>query len=261
MESAKGIQIPIIADFVERPYFYYIEDDKTGIYFQTEDGQFGRITFLNIDSYKISRGEHLPYNFTLKKGEDYPWVYEIENSKWKEERYMYEKKHYGSSYEWSGNVEEMLSDFKHYLFKFHDEFIEVIAKGFWYEKSKTNLKNKPLQESHPSLAISNGIISEMSFENIKYRVVSNQEDKKTLIRNAYFFEQKILEIYIELEQKYTLFHTLLLQRKSERIYSVLKKPFTKDKVLNEGLVTFEEARNLIEQSIEEVSERRKQMGK
>jgi hypothetical protein len=48
----------------------------------------------------------------------------------------YENKHYGKSHEFGGNVNEMLTDLKHYLFSFHDQFMEIIARGFWFEESE-----------------------------------------------------------------------------------------------------------------------------
>ena len=48
----------------------------------------------------------------------------------------------------------MMTDFKHYLFSFHDQFIEVIARGFWFEKSETPLFGKKLMEGHPFLPLS-----------------------------------------------------------------------------------------------------------
>ena len=60
MELAKGIIIPVVADFVLSPDVLY-SDELTGIYFQTEDEQYGRITFENLDALKICRGEILPF--------------------------------------------------------------------------------------------------------------------------------------------------------------------------------------------------------
>jgi len=125
MEIANGIFIPIDADIVEKPFFYYIEDEKTSIHFETEYEQFGRITFSNLDSVKICRGEFLPYKNNWKKG-NYPWIFEVENSKWLKERFDYEKKHYEKSYEWGGNVNEMLSDFKHYVFNVSSGSFQLI---------------------------------------------------------------------------------------------------------------------------------------
>lgn len=74
MELAKGIIIPVIADFVLSPDVFY-GDELTGIYFRTEDEQFGRITFENLDALKVCRGENLPFLSDWKEGQEFPWVY------------------------------------------------------------------------------------------------------------------------------------------------------------------------------------------
>ncbi len=63
----------------------------------------------------------------------------IENSAWLKERHKYESVNDGSSYEFGGNVDEMLSDFNHDIFSFPDQFIEVITRGIWFEKDPENL--------------------------------------------------------------------------------------------------------------------------
>ena len=139
MVFASRIKIPVIADSVLPPEIYY-DGYHAELYFVTEDDKFGRITFEKIDSIKVCRGEYMPYRHDPYEHGD--WVYQIKNSKWQNERYAYEKENYEDAYEFGGNVEEMITDFKHYLFSFHDEFVEVIAKGFWFEQSEQKLLKK-----------------------------------------------------------------------------------------------------------------------
>ena len=155
----------------------------------------------------------------------------------------------------------MLSDFKHYVFKFHDEFIEVLAKGFWFEKSEKSLKNKPLQETHPYLPLNRNIKEEFNYEGVNYIVIKTQIDTKTLSENAFYYEQKLVEIHLELDQKYSLYKTLYLQRRSNKLISTLNSSFAKEKVIREGIATFEEIKELIEESIREIIQRRKNMNK
>lgn len=147
-EVAKGIAIPVIADPVLGGEVF-CGSELTGIYFDTIDDQYGRITFENLDSLKVCRGEVLPYETDWKERQSPSWVYRVENSLWQQERYSYEKKFYGTSYEFDGNVEEMRTDFGHYVFQFHDEFVEVIARGFWFEQDTNSLFKQELQEDHP----------------------------------------------------------------------------------------------------------------
>jgi len=145
------------------------------------------------------------------------------------------------------------------LFKFHDEFIEVLAKGFWFEKSEKSLKNKPLQESHPCLPLTRNIKEVFNVEGVNYFILKTQIDTKTLSENAFFYEQKLVEIHLELDKKYSLYKTLYLQRRNNKLISVLKGSYTKEKVLREGIATFEEIKELIEESIHEIIQRRRIM--
>jgi hypothetical protein len=145
MEITQGLLVPTQADSVLSPQVNY-GDPLTGIYFTTQDDQFGRITFENLDSIKVSRGELIPYEVDQEEGQIYCWVLKVKNSNWLTERFQYEKRIYGKSYEFGGNVDEMLTDFSHFVFRFHDEFVEAIARGFWVEKSNENLFGKELMK-------------------------------------------------------------------------------------------------------------------
>jgi hypothetical protein len=88
-----------------------------------------RVRFDRWDAMRICRGEHSPY--PEPPG---PWggIYTVENSHWLRQRFEYESRHYGDAYNFNNDVREMLEEFDHYLFRFHDEFVEVIAGGIWF---------------------------------------------------------------------------------------------------------------------------------
>lgn len=260
MEIAKGIIIPVVADFVLSPDVLY-GDELTGIYFQTEDEQYGRITFENLDALKICRGENLPFTDDWKEGQEYPWVYKIENSKWLKERFNYENANYGSSYEFGGNVNEMLTDFSHYLFKFHDQFIEVIARGFWFEQDKTSLFKSELQVGHPFLNLPDTDIEKFVSHNLTCQIRTNPTPQDKLISDAKFCSQKLIEFALELDGKATVDNSLILAYKNGKLFSSLRGFFGKQIVEFDGLAKLTDVKPYIEKYIEEVYERRKAMGK
>lgn len=260
MEFAKGIIIPVLSDYVLSPEVYY-GDKLTGIYFPTEDEKFGRITFQNLDAIKVCRGENLPYKDDWEQGKEVAWVFKIENSKWLRERFNYENENYGSSYEFGGDVNEMLTDFNHYLFSFHDQFVEVIAKGFWFEKDDNDLFKKDLKEGHPFLSLSETEIMNLETSGIKYRAIFNTTPTETLIHNIEFCEQKLIEIAIEYEGNYSVSHTLTIMKRQGKMVSSLRSFFGKPIFEKEGLMTFDEIKPMIEKEIYEISERRKRMKK
>src|SRR3990172_10528844 len=130
MEIARGIQVPLRADPVASPEVRYAcgPDQFTMLAFlEDEPDNWGRVTFEGFDAIRCCRGEHLPYesDWTGNDYSRYPWVFEVDQSSWLRERHAYELRHYQTP---------LLEEYVHYLFKFHDEYVELIAMGIWFEK-------------------------------------------------------------------------------------------------------------------------------
>jgi hypothetical protein len=260
MEIVKGIVIPVVADYVLSPDVFY-GNDLSGIYFQTVDNQFGRITFNNLDSIKVCRGEMLPYEYKWGTDERGTWVFKIENSKWLTERFKYENENYGSSYEFGGNVNEMLTDFSHYLFSFHDQFVEVIARGFWFEKSEKSLFTQPLQFGHPLLNLPETKVKIFEIAEIKYKAIFNPTFIDQLIDDSQYCQQPLIEIATEFEEKYSISYTLLIMQRKGKLMSVLRHRLGKSFFEKEGVATFDDIKPLIDKEIFEIAERRKHVRK
>ncbi|MCS4297122.1 MULTISPECIES: hypothetical protein [Acinetobacter] len=248
MESVKAIIIPVIADSVLSPDIYY-GNDITGIYFSTHDDQFGRITFDKFDAIKICRGEMMPYKYEWGTDESGTWVFRIENSKWLEERFNYEKENYGLSYGFGENVNEMLIDFKHYLFSFHDQFIEVIARGFWFEKSEESLFKQPLQSEHPFSKLPEINSTIFKNEKIKYKVIFNPIPLEQLINNSQFCQQVLLEVSTEFRGEYSIEYTLFLMQRQGKLISVLRSFYGKSIFEKNGIACIDDIKLLIEKEI------------
>lgn len=258
METVKHIRIPVIADSVLSPDVLY--DESVAIYFITEDDKYGRITFEHLDAIKICRGEYLPYEYDWDLWERDIWVYEIQNSAWQQERYHYEKKHYGSAYEFGGNVEEMLNDFKHLLFSFHDQFVEVITKGFWFEESDESLFKKPLTEGHPFLPLPFTDMQTIEAHSLVCQVRVNPKPVETLVKDSEFCSQKLYEFALDLDGKATVSNTVLLSRKDGKLISSLRGFFGRKTVDFEGVATIDQVKPYIEKYMGEVYTRRVKYG-
>jgi hypothetical protein len=260
MELAKGVIIPVLADYILSPDVYY-GDEFTGIYFQTEDEQYGRITFENLDAIKVCRGENLPYKDDWEIGQEVAWVYKVENSTWQKERFQYENANYGSSYEFGGNVNDMLTDFSHYVFKFHDQFVEVIARGFWFEKAPASLFKKPLQAGHPFLSLPEENSTKIVAHQLTCQVRVNPKSNNELIENAKYCSQKLLEFALELEGKASVNNTVIVAYRNGKLISSLRGYFGGQIVEFEGISSVQDVKPYIEKYMGEVFERRKAMGK
>ncbi|MGV0924568.1 hypothetical protein [Empedobacter tilapiae] len=245
-QQLKPIIIPVIADYVLSPIVIYGED-FTSINFETEDEEFGRITIQNMDAIKICRGELPPYDDPTEIN-DYivgTWVYKVENSEWLQERYRYEKKYYELSYEWGNSVEEMLTDYTHYFFRFHDEFIEVIAKGFWYEQAKESFLGKPLTKNHPFLPIENCFTDELIIDDKKYFFKYNLSAVETLEKNTQFCQQKLIEVWLSLPKDDFIEGSLRIKNIKDQTISFYQPTFGKAEFIRNGIATINDIKNYL----------------
>ncbi|MGI4871938.1 MAG: hypothetical protein ACRYFX_12270 [Janthinobacterium lividum] len=264
MEVVTPFFLPIKADSVLSPQIHYglahYGEPITGIYFVTADDQYGRITFESLDALKFCRGEVLPYPYDWSKHERGIWVFKIENSRWLKERFDYENKHYGSAYEFGGNVQEMLTDFSHYLFSFHDEFVEVIARGLWFEQAAENLFGKPLQLGHPSLPLPDTDAQRLEAHGLTCQVRRNPLPTEQLIASARYCSQTLLEFALELDGEASVTNTLTLAHSNGQLTSSFRGFFGRQEAGFEGVATLADVQPYLEKYMAEVAERRQEMG-
>lgn len=263
MEKVTPIKIPVVADPVLSPDVLYSSKPlEDAIYFTTHDDQYGRITFDNLDAIKVCRGEMMPYKYDYTKHEWGVWVFQIENSKWQQERFEYENKHYGNSYEFGGDVKEMLIDFKHYLFVFHDQFVEVIARGFWFEKSAENLFKKELISGHPRLPLPDEDMELMTVQSLNCQIRKNPKSEAELIHDAIFYRQKLFEFTLVFDSDEHIHPDWVVNiiHRNEKVLSVLNALLGREVTEFEGVVTLEKVKPFIENHIKEIAERRKERG-
>ena len=259
MEISKGLYIPIEADSVLSPQIYY-GDPLPAIYFDTSDEKYGRITFEKLDSLKVSRGEYSPYQYEISQDCPYCWVRIVEDSNWLKERFNYENMYYGSSYEFNGDVNEMLIDYKHYVFKFHDEFIEAIAKGIWFEENSESLFGKGLSIGHPFLSIPESSMVRFDAYGLTCQARINTKDEKELMLNSVFCSQKLMQFALELENT-SINNTLSLMCRNNKYISILSGYFGNKEIEFDKIPRLEEVKPYIESYMKEVAQRRKSMGK
>ncbi len=145
----------------------------------------------------------------------------------------------------------------HYLFSFHDEFIEVIAKGFWFEKDANTLFKRELTDGHPFLPLPQTIVKILEVEGIKYKVIFNPTSIDEIIQNIRFCQQTLIEFAIEFEEKFSINMSLMLMQRQGKLISVLRQFFGTTEFEKEGIATFEDVRPFIEKHIKEIVERRR----
>ncbi len=239
-ETATSFPVPIEACSVCRPRVIF-DSQEAWIYFRTEDQSYCRTTFENFDAIKICSGEHFPYDHTHDEEESFEWVFKIENSCWLAERYNYEKKYYKNAYGFGGNVEEMLSDFSHYLFTFHDEFVEVLASGVWFEFSDEPFSNDQKSINHPSMPLTDYETSYIKSYGHICQVRKGLVSTERLIENARYHSQPIMEFIIEKDGQPSNQRKLLSSRyRNDRLCSILTECFLGELAVFEGVANLED---------------------
>jgi len=259
-EIAQRFIVPIEADPVAWPQIYYGEP-LTAIYFMTKDNQYGRVTFEELDSIKVSRGEYLPFKDDWQKGQPYSRVTIVNHSKWLKERYDYEAGFYGNSYNFGGNVDEMLTDFKHYIFSFHDQFVEVIARGVWFEEDSEYLFGKELSKDHPFQPIPSKNTTKFEAYGITCQARINPRSEEVLKKDAIYCSQRLIQFALELNGGASVGQTLFLSYRKNKLISRLIGLLGEEIILFNKFATLEDVKPYIEKHMKEVAERRRLMKK
>ena len=254
-------EVPIKADTVDSPIVHY-GAPLTAIHFTTDDGRWGRITFERLDSLRVSRGEHEPFPSHPDDADAFHWVTTISSSAWLRERYEYEKRHYGSAYNFGGNVDEMLDEYSHYVFSFHDEFVEAIAAGIWVEVDDAMLGDRELSAPHPLKGLAH-LDADEYFESsgIRCFVRRNPMSHAELNSAAALCSQTVLEVGAELDGSSTPSWFLTRRVRNGIGKSYLRGYFGNAAETYVEIPSLADIRPRIDQWLSEVRERRRQMGK
>jgi hypothetical protein len=260
-QEAHPLDVPLIADSVEAPIVQY-GGDVTAIHFATEDGLWGRATFDRLDSIKVCRGEYSPFPRASASEGKFHWVTTVSNSQWLQERYQYEKKHYGRAYNFGGNVDEMLAESSHYVFEFHDQFVEVLAAGIWFESATNMLTSGDLSSDHPFRGLRDVTPSEKFTEaGITCQVRRNPLSTNELMSRAVLCSQPILEVAAELDGRVGTNWSLTLRVRNGIIKSCLRNYFGNLVASFENVPDLSAIRPAIDNWLKDVRERRRKMGK
>ncbi len=259
MSRAHRFDVPIKADSIDSPIVQY-GGNATAIHFTTHDRQWGRVTFERLDSIKVTRGEYEPFP-RASKDEPYSWVSTISDSDWLKSRHRYETEYYGGAYNFGGDVDEMLAEYSHYLFAFHDEFVEAIAAGIWIETDSEMLITKPTS-AHPL----NGIGHIEEFERIEAHGISCEVRRNPLPtdqinRNSRLCSQTLIEIGADLDGSVNTSWRLTQREFNGTTKTYLRNYFGHAIHTYNHIPDLNEIRPIIDQWLLEVRERRRKMGK
>jgi hypothetical protein len=258
---ARGLRVPLKADSVEGPVVTYGKG-PAAINFLGDDGRWGRVTFEKLDAIRICRGEHDPYDRSAGDGGEWSWVSVVADSPWLRERFEYEKRHYENAYEFGGDVNEMIREFSHYVFHFHDQFVEALSAGIWFEVADAFIGDRDLDPMHPALYLPASTVAErFEAQGITCQVRRNPRAMAEILADAAFGSQKLLQIAAELDGSATPDWTLSVRVRGGRTESSLRSYFGKIEARYDGVPELDTVRPRIEAWLAEVRQRRMEMGK
>jgi len=259
MQIARGLQTPLRADSVDSPEIRYNvgSEQVTCIVFALDDdsSHVGRITFEGFDAIRCCRGEYMPYPDDWKETSTarYPWVWEIDGSEWLQERHRYEFGFYKTP---------LLEEYVHYMFSFHDEYVELIAKGIWFERLDQDQVNAAPVD-HPLATLQQCLPSEnFVVDGVECAVRHNPIATSELIERSKLCSQTVFQYFMTLDgvthPSYAARLRTIRGKSAMRLQGGLFYP---DLLAGEGIGLEATYRLNFSRYVSEVAERRRQMGK
>jgi hypothetical protein len=210
----------------------------------------------------VSRGEYEPFPSAPGEEHSFHWVTTISNSVWLQERYEYEKKHYSNAYNFGGDVEEMLTHYDHYVFSFHDQFVEAIAAGIWFETDDSMLAERDLARDHPLRGLKDIEPSEKFEEaGITCQVRRNPLSEEELKGRALLCSQTVMEVAAELDGRVGVDWSVTLRSRNGACKAYLRDYFGNRVSTFDDIPELSLIRPAIDNWLREVRDRRRKMGK
>ena len=260
--QAVALRVPYRADPIESPVVAYGEGPARIEFLQDDEASWGRVSFESLDSLRVCRGEHAPFDSSGILERPWPWVFVVENSQWLAERYAYESEHYRDAYNFGGDVDEMIRDFRHFVFTFHDQFVEAIAAGIWLESSPERLRSADLEPGHPLRELPDSAVSERFVESgITCQIRANPRPIEELIADARLCSQVLWAFAAELDGTATISWTVRVRTREGRAFAQLCQYFGNVVEEFRDIPTVDDVRPWIREWLAEVSTSRRDMGR
>lgn len=197
-----------------------------------------------------SRGEHLPYD----NGLDYSsWVYTIRDSAWLAERHAYEQEHYETP---------LLETYQHYLFCFHDDFVEAIAEGVWFDVASADDPFR-IDRDHPlSAAPFTDTAKEGVAHGLPWAVRTTDRPASTTLAASAFCSQRLFDFILRLDGEESVSASALLRTREGRTRTHLTMPWWVGVVASvDGVAGPDDFAGHWDEYCREVAQRRREMGK
>lgn len=254
VRGSRWFESDIVADPVASPTIR-ADEGLTSVTIETDDGHLVRLTFEKLDSIRLSRGEYPPYKNPPRTSAS-EWIMVHSDSSWLRERHAYEAKHYRGRYEFGGNADEMLRDFSHYVFHFHDEFIEAIAGGIWFDDEFVDRAGSAIRDFYPLADLdADARVERFEAHGLTMQVRRPPRTAEQIVRDSRLCSQPIAHFALELDGDPSVDWRLLARYRCGRLTSILCDHFN-ERATFQGLAQVEDAYPYLQRYMEEVAARR-----
>jgi hypothetical protein len=260
----QAVGVPLIADSVAPPRLVYggldlaaatgRDESYPAVYFEIADsGSLGRITFEGLDAVKAARGELLPYG-TAEPRTPGEWVFTVAESPWLAERHLYEMQHYSTP---------LLETHLHYVFQFHDEFVEAIAEGIWLDEPDPSRPfGRPAQ--HPLDQLPGSLPGEkaLSPSGIEWELRRSPRSESELINDSHLCSQRVCQFNLILDGRSSEGASIWLRSRNGLTTSRLVRPWPSGELAKrDGLAQPDDFAEAWEACLAAIAERRRKMGR
>jgi hypothetical protein len=224
--TAQALTVPLAADPVAPPRLVYgslglasasgRDEAYPAVYFEISGGSLGRITFEGLDAVKAARGELLPYG-TASPRIPGDWVFTVAESPWLAERHRYEMQLYSTP---------LLETHLHYVFQFHDEFVEAIARGIWLDTADPSRPfDRPTQ--HPLAPLPDSLPGErhLSPSGIEWELRRSPITDSELANRSHLCSQRVWQLNLILDGRSSEGASIWLRTRNGRTTSRLIRPW------------------------------------
>jgi hypothetical protein len=257
-EIARAIEIPFQPDLVLGPELVHQDLPTDALYYVTEQDEPVRVTFERKDAVRVCRGEYLPYEEGDPPGEGLFSLFIVDNSRWLRERHAYESRFYRDCYEWGGDVDEMLTDYDHYLLHFHDEFVEAIAAGIWFEKHPEPFAGDQLPAEHPLAPLPASAMTEpFQVGEVTWEVRTNPKSLEEIRWGACYCSQTLYEFRPDRDGSGRPDFRLDVRERRGIVRATVRNWFGTAQARTEGIPSLAQARALAEPHFRQIDERRR----
>lgn len=141
----------------------------------------------------------------------------------------------------------MLTGFQHYLFTFHDQYVEVLARGVWFEASPQRFVLGTSPEEHPLADLPESRTTErFTVEGITCQVRTDPRPLEELVKGARYCSQPLFHFALELEDLHTVSMSVVLREQRGEFRSFCRSYFGNATASVPGVATLEQVRGWVD---------------